>query len=239
VARSPSGEAGQQLCSIEEAQPLSKLWVIVGVIVVAAVVAVGLYLNFTSEEVTVTQAAQPETPAVDLTVKDDELTYGEADAPVTIVEYASLTCPHCADFHINVLPELKSEYFDTGKARLLYRDFPLDQLALRAAVMVRCAAPERQKPLLDVLFKTQENWARAQEPLEAVARIGRAAGMTDETLEACFNNQQVVDGVIAERLQAEQEYQISSTPSFIIDGKVYRGGMSAEEMGRIVEDLTP
>jgi protein-disulfide isomerase len=93
--------------------------------------------------------------------------------------------------------------------------------------------------MLDVLFKTQESWGRSQDPVGALLNIGRAAGMTDEDLEACFNNQEIVDGVIQQRLEAEQTYQVSSTPSFVIDGTLYRGGMTIEQFEQVVESLQP
>ena len=100
---------------------------------------------------------------------------GNPDAPVTIIEYASLTCPHCAQFHTEVLPELKERYIDPGKVRLIYRDFPLDQMALAAAALAHCAGPERYFSMLDVLFETQSNWAQADDPITAIKRLGKLA----------------------------------------------------------------
>lgn len=168
-----------------------------------------------------------------------EIIYGDSDAPVTIVEYASLTCGHCANFHTEMMPLLKERLLDTGKAKVVFKDFPLDQLALRAAVMVRCNTGQRSRAMLDVLFRTQQSWARSQDPVGALMNIGRAAGMTDDGLQVCFNNQEIVDGVIKHRLDAENDYQVDSTPSFVIDGKLYRGGMSIEQFEQVVESLQP
>lgn len=167
------------------------------------------------------------------------IVYGQADAPVTIYEYASLTCPHCANFHTEVLPRLKESLLDTGKAKLVFKDFPLDQLALRAAVMVRCNEGPRRKAMLDVLFRTQPSWSGGQDPIAALLNIGRAAGMTDEDLQACFNNQEIIDGVIKHRLDGEQRYQVNSTPSFVIDGTLYRGDVTVEQIEQVVESLQP
>jgi protein-disulfide isomerase len=214
---------------------VSNFWPLLGKFAAGTIAAAGIALNLAATQPARAADEQPKTEPAALT----EITYGTADAPVTIVEYASLTCPHCADFHKNTLPKLKEAVFDTGKARLVFRDFPLDQLALRAAVMVRCAPQERQKPLLEALFATQESWARAEDPLEALDRIGRTVGMTDDTLQQCFENQELINAVIQERLEAEKTYEVSSTPSFIIGDKVYRGALTVEEMTEAVESVTP
>jgi protein-disulfide isomerase len=169
----------------------------------------------------------------------DEIVYGKADAPVTIIEYASLTCPHCAAFHTDIMPGVKQRLLDTGKARLVFRDFPLDQLALRAAVMVRCNAGDRRQAMLDVVFSSQATWRAAADPVAALMNIGRASGMTDQDLETCFNNQPVIDGVIQQRLDAEKAFKVGSTPSFVIGGKLYSGGLSVEQLAVLVESQKP
>lgn len=184
-------------------------------------------------------AESPTQPNAESPAESTEIVYGDADAPVTIVEYASLTCPHCADFHTQILPELKTQLLEPGKAKLVFRDFPLDQLALLASVMVRCNTGIRRNAMLDVLFSTQETWATSRDPVAALRNIGRAAGMTDQSLDACFNNQQIIDGVIKQRLEAENDYQINSTPSFVIDGELYRGGLTAQQITELVESLQP
>src|SRR6185312_15839778 len=98
---------------------------------------------------------------------------GKADAPITITEYASLTCPHCAEFDRDTLPKIKKNWIDTGKAKLVYRDFPLDQLALRAAMLARCAPPDRYFAFINTLFQSQDTWARSSDPEQALERIGR------------------------------------------------------------------
>ncbi len=185
------------------------------------------------------QAENPAQPQAEDSSQSTEIVYGDADAPVTIIEYASLTCPHCADFHTEILPGVKERLLDPGKAKLVYRNFPLDQLAVLAAVMVRCNTGTRRNAMLDVLFSTQETWATSPDPVAALRNIGRAAGMTDQALDACFNDQQIIDGVIKERLDAENQYQINSTPSFVVDGEVYRGGLTVEQITELVESLQP
>jgi protein-disulfide isomerase len=162
---------------------------------------------------------------------------GDPNAPVTIVEYASLTCPHCADFHEEVLPELKERYIATGKVRMVYRDFPLDQRALAAAVLAHCAGPERYFGFLDVLFETQESWARADDYLGALKRLGKLGGLTDGQMDACFADQQLADRILQTRIEAQNQHDISSTPSFVIDGKTYPGARDIEEFGKLIDPL--
>ena len=203
--------------------------------VAAVIVAVGTFAASAGWDAGLSRAyaADEAKPAA------NEIVYGNPDAPVTIVEYASLTCPHCANFHTEMMPLLKERLLDTGKAKLIFKDFPLDQLALRAAVMVRCNTGPRSRAMLDVLFNTQASWGNSSDPVGSLLNIGRAAGMSDDDLEACFNNQEVIDGVIKQRLEGEQEYQVNSTPSFVIGGTLYRGGMSIEQFEQVVESLQP
>jgi protein-disulfide isomerase len=207
--------------------------------VAAAIVAAGVFVAGIGTDAALSRAYAADDAKAEKAAETNEIIYGDPDAPVTIVEYASLTCPHCANFHTTMLPLLKERLLDTGKAKLVFKDFPLDQLALRASVLIRCNTGTRSRAMLDVLFKTQESWGRSQDPVGALLNIGRAAGMTDEDLEACFNNQEIVDGVIQQRLEAEQTYQVSSTPSFVIDGTLYRGGMTIEQFEQVVESLQP
>jgi protein-disulfide isomerase len=166
-----------------------------------------------------------------------EQVLGNPDAPVTIIEYASLTCPHCAQFHNEVLPELKERYIAPGKVRLIYRDFPLDQTALAAAALAHCAGPERYFSMLDVLFETQSNWARADDPIAALKRLGKLGGLNEQEMAACLADEQLSEGILRERLAGQNEYDIGSTPTFIIDGKAYAGSRDVEEFGKLIDPL--
>lgn len=170
-------------------------------------------------------AAQPEEQAL-----------GNPDAPVTIIEYASLTCPHCASFHTDVLPELKEKYIAPGKVRLVYRDFPLDQRALQAAALAHCVAPERYFGFLDVLFETQANWAQA-ESLTPLRRLGRLAGLGEDQMDRCLADQELMDGILQERLIAQNEHDVQSTPSFVIDGQTYAGARDIEGLSELIDPL--
>ena len=162
---------------------------------------------------------------------------GDPNAPVTIIEYASLTCPHCAEFHEDVLPQLKERYIAPGKVRMIYRDFPLDQRALAAASLAHCAGSERYFGFLDVLFQTQENWARADDHLAALKRLGKLGGLTEAEMEACFADEELTNRILQTRLDAQNQHEISSTPTFIIDGKAYSGTRDIEEFGALIDPL--
>jgi protein-disulfide isomerase len=162
---------------------------------------------------------------------------GNPNAPVTIIEYASLTCPHCAQFHKDVLPKLKERYIAPGKVRLIYRDFPLDQTALAAAALAHCAGPERYFSMLEVLFETQANWARADDPIAALKQLGRLGGLTDEAMAACLADEKLTNGILQGRLAGENEYKIGSTPTFIIDGKAYPGSHDIDEFVKLIDPL--
>jgi protein-disulfide isomerase len=154
----------------------------------------------------------------------DDHVLGKPDAPITIVEYASLTCPHCAEFDRDTLPQIKAKWIDTGKAKLIFRDFPLDGLALRAAVVARCAPADRYFGYIDVLFHSQRNWATANDPVEALSHIARLGGMSDQQFQSCINNQDLQRAVAASRQAAEKDYGVESTPTFFVNGVMMKPG---------------
>lgn len=168
-----------------------------------------------------------------------ERVLGKADAPVTILDYSSLTCPHCATFHTQTLPELKEKYIDTGKAKIVFRDFPFDQWALRASMMARCAPQERYWPILDILFKQQGQWSRAADPAKALAQIGKLAGMTQETIDACWADQKLADGILNMRLEGQNAHKVEATPTFVLnDGKArVEGAQSFDTFSAAIDKL--
>lgn len=157
-----------------------------------------------------------------------ERVLGQADAPVTIIEYASLTCPHCAQFHKETLPKLKEQFIDTGKAKLVFRDFPLDQAGLAASVLARCAPPERYFGLLEVLMLGMERWATAKDPMGELTRVGKLAGVPEERFKACLASNELIDGILNRRLEGQRQFNVDSTPTFVIDGKKYSGARPIE-----------
>lgn len=166
-----------------------------------------------------------------------DMAIGSEKAPLTVVEYASMTCPHCAEFHIKVLPEVKREYIDTGKLRLVLRDFPLDGLALRASMLARCGGSERYFAFVDVLLTQQHAWSRAQDPVKALAQIARMGGVSDEAFQACMTNKELENYVVQSRYDAQKEHQVSGTPSFVVNGKTYSGIESVQAFKEMIDPL--
>ncbi|MGE0095699.1 MAG: DsbA family protein [Alphaproteobacteria bacterium] len=177
--------------------------------------------------------------AASMTVQEamSERVLGKADAPVTIIEFASLTCPHCKDFEINVLPKLKTAYIDTGKVKFVYRDFPLDGRALLAAMVARCAPKDRYFAFLDALFRSQESWARAQDPVQALGQVARVGGMSQADFDACIKNQALFEAIKKDALEAQSQYKIESTPTFIINGKKMDGTHTFESFEAALKPL--
>ena len=166
-------------------------------------------------------------------VTADDRILGKADAPVTIIEYASLTCPHCAAFEKDILPKIKSEWIDTGKAKLVFRDFPLDGSALKAAVVARCAPPERFYGFIGILFAQQGSWGISQDPVPGITRIAKLGGMSEDQVKACLKDDAVQNKILAGRLAGEQQYQVESTPTFFINGKKVVGAKEDEIIAAI------
>jgi len=164
---------------------------------------------------------------------------GKADAPITIIEYASLTCPHCAEFNKEILPELKTKYVETGKAKLIYRDFPLDQWALRASLLARCAPADKYFGFVDVLFQNQVTWATAKDPMAALERIGKLGGVSSEQFNACMKDGALQDAVIAQRLQGQKEFDVEGTPTIIVNGKKIENPRSFADFDKILKPLAP
>lgn len=166
-----------------------------------------------------------------------DMVLGKAEAPITIIEYASLTCPHCASFHADVLPEIKKEFIDTGKAKLIYRDFPLDQLAFAGAILARCAGPEKYFTYLNVLFAQQRQWAAAQDPMAALKQIARLGGMPAEQFDKCLADKALGDYILAQRLEGNQKFNVNSTPTIIVNGKAEPGVPSLDELRKKLNAL--
>lgn len=164
---------------------------------------------------------------------------GRADAPVTVIEYASFTCSHCARFHAETLPRLKTAYIDTGKVKFVFRDFPFDRPALEAGMMARCVQPERYFGLIGAIFQTQNGWSRAADPRAALAQLGRQAGIDQAAFDACVGNGALMDGILKIRLEGEQKHKIDSTPSFVIGDKKVSGALPFEEFEKLIVPLLP
>ena len=188
-------------------------------------------------------AAAQGTPGADaakqLAVQPGDRVLGKADAPITIIEYASLTCPHCAHFTVDVLPKLKAKWIDTGKAKLILRDFPLDEPALRAAMVARCAPADRFYPLIDTFFAQQEQWATSRDYRAALEKLVKLGGMSDKEFKACISDKKLEDQVAQSRLTASQQLGVDATPTFFINGKKFDGAPTVEAFDQALSGAAP
>ncbi|MER9235188.1 DsbA family protein [Mesorhizobium sp. M0622] len=165
-----------------------------------------------------------------------DMQLGKDDAKVTIVEYASMTCPHCAHFAETTFPELKTKYIDTGKARYILREFPFDPSAEAGFMLARCSK-DNYFPMVDVLFRQQANWVGVNNTKDALLQIAKLAGFTQESFEACLTDQKLLDDVRSVQKRGADEFKVDSTPTFFINGKTYKGAMSIAEMSAIIDPL--
>ena len=166
-----------------------------------------------------------------------DIEIGNKNAKVTVIEYASLTCSHCATFHDKTWPALKQKWIDTGKVRFILREFPLDPLATAAFMLARCGGNDKYYPMVDLLFSQQKNWAFSNKPVEALLSLAKQAGFSQESFEACLKNQSVYDAVEWVRKRGADKFGVSSTPTFFINGRMERGALSLEEFEKIIEPL--
>jgi protein-disulfide isomerase len=166
-----------------------------------------------------------------------EMTLGDPDAPVTIVEYASFTCPHCARFHADGFKQLKADFIDTGKINFVYREVFFDRPGIWASMVARCGGPEKFHGITDLLYKSQSTWSRAGTPEAIVAelgKIGRLAGLDGETLDACLQDAEKAENLNKWQTENLAADGINSTPSFVINGKKY-SNMAYPEMKNLIE----
>ncbi|WP_313615925.1 DsbA family protein [Agrobacterium sp.] len=162
---------------------------------------------------------------------------GDANAPVKIVEYMSMTCPHCANFHNNTFDKIKEKYIDSGKVYFVIREFPFDPRAAAAFMLARCAPENQYYPFVSMLFKQQQTWATAQDARAALLQMSKLAGFSQESFEACLTNQELLDDVNATMQRGATDFGVNSTPTFIINGKKYAGDMSLETMSTLIDSL--
>ena len=168
--------------------------------------------------------------------KGKEMVEGNADAPVTIVEYASLTCSHCGDFYRETLPSIRDKYIKTGKARLVFREFAYDARAQAGYMLARCVPEDRYFPMIQVLFERQMEWAAADDALPPLKKIAALAGLDENGVEACLKNQSVLDEVKSS-FERGKEFGVTSTPTFFINGKKYEGALSVDEMSSVIDSF--
>jgi len=163
-------------------------------------------------------------------------TQGSADAPVKVVEYASMTCGHCANFHIRTYPHLKSEYIDTGKVFYVFREYPLDPVASAASMLARCGPEEKYFDVIDLMFAEQRTWAFTQNPYDSLLKFARQIGFTQESFEACLTNQELLDGLEASRERASTQYGVTGTPTIFFNGVKTSGALTVEQLDEAIAE---
>ena len=151
-----------------------------------------------------------------------ELSIGDDKAPVTIIEYSSMTCSHCADFHTNTYPTLKKNHIEKGEVRFIFREFPLDKLSMATSMLARCVDSSISLAFIDILFQNRNKWY-SDNALAELKNLSKQAGLSSEDFDQCLNDQELLDQLILQKENAIKEFQINSTPSFIINGNVISG----------------
>lgn len=213
---------------------MRNIWLFTAVVafLFAGLAGIALALDTPTPSVLVAEADAPQ-------IRPDDRILGKPDAPVTIFEFASLTCPHCAAFEREILPKIKAEWIDTGKAKLVFRDFPLDGSALKAAMVARCAPADRFYGFIDVLFAQQDSWGRGADPTPSLARLAKLGGMSDEQFQSCMKDDALQNKILASRLAGEKEFQVESTPTFLINGKRIIGAQPYDKFDEVLKSVSP
>ena len=162
---------------------------------------------------------------------------GEEKAPIKIIEFASLTCGHCAKFHNEVFPLIKEKYIDKGKIFFTYNDFPLDKFALKASVVARCSGNKKFFSFLKVLYNKQKDWTRTQDPFKSLLKIAKLGGLKNDEIKVCVGNKSIEDGLLKQRLKSTKIYDIKATPTLYINGEKYDGDLTFEALKLKIDSL--
>ena len=215
-------------------------------LVVIAAVALGAYFllpsnvqNVAVADETLSSETQDTDAAAVASGGIEDMILGDPNAPITMIEYASYTCPHCGSFHQNTYPQLKADYIDTGKVKFIFREVYFDRFGLWASMVARCGGQDRFFGITDLMFKTQGDWTRAGDAsviVEELRKIGRLAGLNNETLESCLQNEDQAKALVAWYQENAARDDINSTPSFIINGRKY-ANMGYAEMQEVLDGL--
>lgn len=174
-----------------------------------------------------------------LDIDKDELIIGDINAPVTIIEYASLSCHHCANFHVNTLPQLIEEYVNTGKIKIVFRDFPLNYPALMGSMVLQCIDSNIRYDYLSLLYILQSKWVKPEPEIaqKEVFKIVQASGMTKDQFESCLNNEDQRQKILRGLVNAQNEFTIGTTPSFLINGTLLTGSRPFKSFKKIIDNL--
>lgn len=162
---------------------------------------------------------------------------GAADAPVTVIEYISLTCGFCARFHLDTLPALKTKYIDTGRLRMVVREYPLDGPGFQAAILVRCLDESRRDAFVQLLYERQQSWVRGRDPLAQAKKLARLAGLGAERADACLESDAIATAILETRQAGERDHGVEGTPTFVIGGRSIQDAMTLEEFEEILLPL--
>jgi protein-disulfide isomerase len=162
---------------------------------------------------------------------------GSDKASVTVVEYASMTCSHCARFHTTVYPDFKKKYIDTGKVRFMLREFPLDPIASGAFALARCLPEDKYYPMIEVLFEQQKNWAFVPDPPKALLGIAKQAGFTEQSFEACLTDQKLSQAIEDSARRANEKFGVAGTPTFFINGQTLRGEATLDSLSKLIDPM--
>jgi protein-disulfide isomerase len=180
--------------------------------------------------------AQSDVPLEERGYALGDMTMGDPDAPVKIIEYASLTCGHCANFHNRTWPEIKERYVDTGKVHLTFREVYFDQFGLWTSMIARCGGEQTFFPFIDAFMKSQRDWARADDVVAEITRIGRVGGLPAERMQACLTDEAFMERLVVDYQREAGADDVSSTPTFIINGDKITGDRSVEDFAQLIED---
>ena len=174
-----------------------------------------------------------------LDIAEDDFVIGQKNAPITIIEYASLSCSHCADFHVNTLEDLKKEYVDTGKVKIVFRDFPFNYPALIGSMVLRCIPEDVRYDYMNALFHLQPNWVVREnaKSTQELYKIMQSGGMTKEEFDECISNRELEEKILQKVINAQREFNIQSTPSFLINGILVEGNKSIKEFRQIIDKI--
>lgn len=211
--------------------------VIAGAAVVVVVALAAIYYFTRPDSTTVADSGAAPISSADLMQPGplEEMSLGDPNAPVTVIEYASMTCSHCARFHNEVYRPFKAKYIDTGKVRFILREYPLDSLATAGFIVARCGSKMRYFPTVDILFDHQQEWAFVSNPVDAMFNLVKQTGLTRQQYDACLSNQKMLDDVNAVHDRASKEFGVHSTPTFFINGKKKEGELTLDELSSLVD----
>jgi protein-disulfide isomerase len=174
-----------------------------------------------------------------LDISENDFTIGDKNAPITIIEYASMSCSHCADFHTNTLESIKTEYVDTGKVKFVFRDFPFNYPALLGSMVVRCIPNDLRYDYMNALFQLQPSWVNREnaKTTKELFKIMQSGGMTKEEFDTCITNVDLENEILQGVIAAQNEFNIKSTPSFLINGTLVEGNKSLKEFRQIIDKI--